>query len=57
MIQKNSTVVVSNPHPSSFAYRGTIGKVISNKNGRVLIKTYNGNFSSWQEKELKYLHD
>lgn len=56
-IKTGSVVVVSNPHPDSFAYRGTLGKVVSVRNGKITIKSDNGNFSTWQENELRYLHD
>ncbi len=56
-IKTGSVVVVSNPHPDSFAYRGTIDKVVSVRNGKITIKSDNGNFSTWQDKELNYLQD
>ena len=52
-----SVVVVSNPHTESFAYQGTIGKVVSVRNGKIIIKSENGYLSTWHENELLYLHD
>lgn len=56
-IKKGSVVVVSNPNPSSFSYRGTLGKVVSVRNDVVIIKSDNGNLSTWKKDELLYLHD
>lgn len=57
VIKKGSVVVVSNPHPDSFAYRGTLGHVLSARNGEVTIKSDNGDITTWRENELLYLHD
>lgn len=56
-IKAGSTVVVSNPYSNSFAYRGTLGKVVSVRNSKVIIKSENGNFSTWQKEELLFLHN
>lgn len=56
-IKIGTTVVVGNPDSSSFAYRGTVGKVVIKKGEIFTIKSDNGNYSSWKERELLYLHD